>query len=193
MLKLQFRDRRREAVWLVDQTFTIGKNSINSLMIDDQGVKEFHAEITNNKDQLLLIDKSGNKSVQVNGKLINGEAQLKAGDVILIADVEFELVDPKATTNVQQAQKKASNPNNWTIQSKASWLEKNQYSITNKVIIGRDPSCDIALPLEHLSRRHVELEVKGGQLYIKDLDSSNGTFLNGKNTEGNFVFGLWLY
>ena len=41
-------------------------------------------------------------------------------------------------------------------------------------------SCDITLPLEYLSRKHLELEVRSGHLFIKDLASSNGTFLNGQ-------------
>ena len=46
-------------------------------------------------------------------------------------------------------------------------------------VIGRDSSCcDVALPGSHVSRRHAELTVQGKQLHVKDLGSSNGTFVN---------------
>ena len=32
----------------------------------------------------------------------------------------------------------------------------------------------------HVSRRHAEFSVRSGALYVKDLGSSNGTFVNGK-------------
>ncbi len=47
-------------------------------------------------------------------------------------------------------------------------------------IIGRDKNCDITLPDTHLSRQHAQLGVWDGQLHIKDLNSTNGTFINGR-------------
>jgi len=187
MLKLQFRDRRREAVWLVDRTFTIGRNPSNSLMIEDSEIKDFHAEIINDKDQLSLINRSSDQSLWVNGKVVNGHIKIHAGDAITIGNIELELVDPKLNTKLPETPRQREAADNWAICSNASWLEQNRFAINHKVIIGRDKSCDITLPLEHLSRQHVELEVRGGQLFIKDLDSSNGTFLNGKQITESLV------
>jgi two-component system sensor histidine kinase AtoS len=44
--------------------------------------------------------------------------------------------------------------------------------------IGRDRSCDVPLDDEAASRVHVEILRKGAQLVIRDLQSTNGTFLN---------------
>ena len=177
MLKLQFKDRRREAVWLVDQCFTIGKDASNSLMIDDARLAPSHAELRNQNQQLLLVSKTGGTGVWVNGMPVSDEVPVKAGDSITLGDVELELIDPKNTTQVSpQASSSASG---WSIHSKASWLEKNRYAISDTVVIGRDPGCDICIPLDHLSRRHLELSIRGGQLFAKDLESSNGTFVNG--------------
>ena len=181
MLKLQFKDRRREAVWLVDQVFTIGKNARNSLMVDNAGVADFHAELINHHDKLTLVNKSEGIGVWVNGLPISDETEVKAGDSITLGELELELVDPKSGTAPQQTA--ASPKTDWSISSKASWLEHGRYVIEDKVIIGRDSSCDIVLPLEHLSRRHVALEVRRGQLFVQDLDSANGTYLNGERVK----------
>lgn len=178
MLKLQFKDRRREAVWLVDHIFSIGKHPRNSMMVDNSGVEDFHIELVNQNDSLKLINKAGGVGVWVNGMPIAEETQLKANDQIKIGELELELVDPKQHMTLSGSSADQKKP--WAISSKASWLEKNHYDITDKIVIGRDSSCDIVLPLEHLSRQHVELEVRKGQLYVKDLDSANGTFLNGE-------------
>jgi len=181
MLKLQFRDRRREAVWLVDHVFTVGKDPTNSLMINDKSIQDFHAEIINKGEQLLIKNKSPSPTLWVNNKLVEQQSTLKAEDIIKLGDIELELIDPKAhlanTNNKTIAHQNLSN--SWIIHSKASWLEQNIFPIESKVIIGRDTSCDITLPLEHLSRKHLELELRSGHLFVKDLDSSNGTFLNG--------------
>jgi len=192
MLKLQFRDRRQEAVWLVDQKFTIGKTPSNSLMIDDESILDFHAEITNKAGQLSISNKSSSPSLWVNNKLIESQTKLNAEDIIKLGRIELELIDPKALLNKTKAREITNRnlSNSWVIHSKASWLEQNIFTIENKVIIGRDPACDITLPLEYLSRKHLELEIRSGHLFIKDLDSSNGTFLNGqKVTESEIKSG----
>ena len=50
-------------------------------------------------------------------------------------------------------------------------------------IIGRRPDCDLCIPLREISRRHCELELYGGSLKLRDLGSSNGTYLNGQKLE----------
>jgi pSer/pThr/pTyr-binding forkhead associated (FHA) protein len=47
-------------------------------------------------------------------------------------------------------------------------------------VIGRRHSCDLCIPLVSVSRRHCQLNYDDGVLKIRDLDSRNGTYLNGK-------------
>lgn len=46
------------------------------------------------------------------------------------------------------------------------------------IVIGRDVSCQIRIPTDAVSRRHCEITQDGTGLSIKDLGSSNGTFVN---------------
>jgi len=46
------------------------------------------------------------------------------------------------------------------------------------VVVGRDVACQIRIPSESVSRRHCEISLDGDSLSIKDLGSSNGTFVN---------------
>jgi hypothetical protein len=50
----------------------------------------------------------------------------------------------------------------------------------DKVTIGREPGNTVALTQDTtLSRRHAEIEKSGGAFVVRDLGSSNGTFVNG--------------
>ena len=48
------------------------------------------------------------------------------------------------------------------------------------VTIGRDPSNDIHIDNVAVSRFHAELYRQGYTVYVEDLKSTNGTYLNGK-------------
>jgi transcriptional regulator with PAS, ATPase and Fis domain len=48
-----------------------------------------------------------------------------------------------------------------------------------KVVIGRDESADICLPVSAVSRRHAELRFERGQWWAVDLESRNGTLVDG--------------
>jgi len=47
-----------------------------------------------------------------------------------------------------------------------------------KMSIGRSSECDIIVNDEHLSAKHASLKLQDSTLFITDLDSSNGTFVN---------------
>ena len=49
-----------------------------------------------------------------------------------------------------------------------------------RIILGRDPDCDLVLRDDGISRKHAEvLRVSFDQLLVRDLESTNGTFVNG--------------
>lgn len=51
---------------------------------------------------------------------------------------------------------------------------------TPVTLLGRGTDCDLRLVDPGVSRHHSELRVEGGQVILVDLDSTNGTFVNGQ-------------
>ena len=52
-------------------------------------------------------------------------------------------------------------------------------SIASSLIVGRSDICDVYLDDPKLSRQHFVIENSGGSLFLQDLGSRNGTWLNG--------------
>ena len=52
------------------------------------------------------------------------------------------------------------------------------------LILGRSSSCDLRLPHASISRRHARLTRRGERLFLEDLGSQNGTFLDDERLAG---------
>lgn len=59
-----------------------------------------------------------------------------------------------------------------------------------KKIIGRDPICEYVIfdPKNRVSRKHAEVYHDKNEFFIKDLNSTNGTFINGKKITSEKAF-----
>jgi hypothetical protein len=69
-------------------------------------------------------------------------------------------------------------------------VEEEQFALTlngrahalegNRVVLGRSKDCDVRVEDANVSRRHAELRREGADWWLVDLDSTNGTELNGR-------------
>lgn len=67
-------------------------------------------------------------------------------------------------------------------------LPGRKYRITaSTMVIGRDKSCDIVIANRKISRRHCLLQLIVRGLSFRDLESTNGVFVNGVPLEGGLL------
>lgn len=52
--------------------------------------------------------------------------------------------------------------------------------VLTPAVIGRGTDADVVVDDPDVSRHHARLEDENGVVYVSDLDSANGTFLNGR-------------
>jgi type II secretory pathway predicted ATPase ExeA/pSer/pThr/pTyr-binding forkhead associated (FHA) protein len=53
----------------------------------------------------------------------------------------------------------------------------------DRLMIGRDADNDIPIKAEHVSRHHAQVTVEQGACWITDLNSTNGTYVNGRRVK----------
>lgn len=190
MLKLQYKGSQR-SVWLVGPTMKIGSGSDNDLVLSGAGIAALHAELSISA-QSMSISPVASNSVKVNDEFVGQRKDLNLGDVISIADREFKIVDPVRETGSWQALADDDGGKNankvaatgsgsgWILQGNHKSLRNKRYPVNETVVLGRASDCDLDFSYDRLSRRHAELKVHKGMLYVRDLNSSNGTLVNGK-------------
>lgn len=191
MFKLQFVDNRQPAMWLVDQRLTIGRDKSNGLVIDDEGLSVFHAELRQDDGKLFLWDSGSVNGTFLNGEKVAQKAEVKAGDVIRFHLVEILITDPSkgpapVLPVVKRDVEKPALPQ-WQLKAMSGAISGKMFLIDGTTVLGRDPGCDIIITGPHVSRRHAEISIRSGQLWMKDLGSSNGSFLNGKRSEESML------
>jgi pSer/pThr/pTyr-binding forkhead associated (FHA) protein len=54
----------------------------------------------------------------------------------------------------------------------------------SQFVIGRDPQCHLRPASALISKRHCALLVRDGKIFLRDFDSTNGTFLNDAPVKG---------
>ncbi len=185
MLKLQFRDRSRPDMWLVDPLIKIGSDASCHIVLSSDLVAPLHAELEVRDQSILFHHRAATKNSYINGELIASDKELKAWDIIKIGNTEMELVDPLLNRSprvgqARQATAVRSVLSDWLIQAQTAPFSGQLFPVTHPLIIGRDTQSDIAVPMQHVSRKHCEVFVREGRLYVKDLSSANGTYVNGK-------------
>ncbi|MDF1780921.1 MAG: FHA domain-containing protein [Alcanivoracaceae bacterium] len=207
MLKLQFKDKRKAAIWLVDSRYAIGRDKSNDIVFDEEGVSGFHAELrVEDDDRVFVTDAGSINGTFVNGKQIKARTQLRPNDVIRVHRAELTLVDPKEQLKVQPPEDAATAmtpalqglnvgsgvggvPTGWLLRAKTGSVSGQVFKIpaSGRAILGRSQSCDIVITGTHVSRQHAELYFQSGKLHVKDLGSSNGTYVNRKKVDDAVV------
>jgi pSer/pThr/pTyr-binding forkhead associated (FHA) protein len=55
------------------------------------------------------------------------------------------------------------------------------------VMIGRHPECDVKLASRRVSRRHCLIATHRGDVVVRDLGSTNGTWINGRRVASGLI------
>lgn len=189
MLKLQVKDNRQRAVWLVEPGVVIGSDAACQMVLNSEGILGRHAEIRVNNETLTVFPLSSKARVSLNQRMLSGPATLALGDELQLGAQLLTVVDPKLERKpvLTAVTVKPADSAPAEIPAETAWsLKANHIALANRVyplrvenLVGRSSECDIKLASSHLSRQHARLYVRNNQLYVKDLDSANGTFLNG--------------
>ncbi len=184
MFKLRVNKNNQGAVWLVEPKVTIGRHTDNDLTITgDPGVAEHHIAILA-KGNLLAVANLTRKPIVVNAKAVTArKLSLSVNDTITIGQTELTVVDPRSGVSKDPTLTRQVQASGWALKANHSALANKIYPLSESMIIGRSSSCDITIASAHLSRQHARLSVRDSHLFVQDLDSANGTFLNGQKVQ----------
>ena len=85
-------------------------------------------------------------------------------------------------TGVRQVSGASKKGKSWhlTVEKGPKELRGVNIPVTGPVIIGRAPGADIVVAAGYVSGRHARFQLMGQNLFVEDLGSTNGTYVNGR-------------
>lgn len=168
----------------------IGSGPAAHIRLDDEKISRIHAMIQLDRDNTFLSDLGwSDQGTFLNGQKIQEEKELSKGDIITIGNSKLQITEsseglmqlsvydgtkPPSHTDMDQE----IEPIHIKIITKEGDHSEVQFA-KQELIIGRISSSDISLPKNNVSKRHAKLSYHKGDWELKDLGSTNGTFLNG--------------
>ena len=177
----------RPSVSIPPGGINIGTAADNDVCLDARGLLPHHLKITNDQRGLLLTVSGPN--TLLNGRRVREKAILRLGDQIRAGEVDMFICEGKNERPTPPPESHEDERS--TVQRKVAkaCLRGVSGDFQGKVVpligvitIGRSRRCDVTLESPQLSRMHASVEATSSGIYLRDLGSSNGTFVNGNRT-----------
>lgn len=158
----------------ITREVVIGRGKVD-LTLDDPEVSRRHAVVRPRDGCLEIEDLGSANGTSVNGASIHRPKMLEGGDVVRLGDTLID-VDVPTAGKTQRRPRGADRIVSLVITEGP--LAGTRITVESEMIVGR-AGADITIQDPEISRRHASLKPQNGGLEIRDLESANGTVVNG--------------
>jgi pSer/pThr/pTyr-binding forkhead associated (FHA) protein len=180
-------------------SLVFGRDATCDVVVSGKDVSRRHGEIVQTPKGYLVVDSSTNGTF-VNEVRIEGQRLLARADVIRIGDENFRFYADTVPQAAPQAPSLPPPPppppspaaaavlGSFVVRSGA--LKGQRLGVKTPVAnIGRADYNDLVIPDESVSTTHAKLQRREGVWVLVDLDSTNGTFVDGERVKGESPLG----
>ncbi|MGB0679112.1 MAG: FHA domain-containing protein [Polyangiales bacterium] len=184
---------------VLQDELTIGRKEGNTVQLTERNVSRRHARLQPHAQGFVVEDLGSYNGVLVNGERIQGRAAVQAGDILRIGDYTLKLQERRSqsaehtapTTTSPEAESRGvapppSNPSTWVstparLVMLSSPTPGAEFALTERrMTVGRTDALELWVNHRSISREHAQIVRDGDRFRIIDLDSANGTRVNGK-------------
>jgi pSer/pThr/pTyr-binding forkhead associated (FHA) protein len=189
---------------LAKTSVSLGRASTNDIVLNDTRVSRNHALLEYGTHGITLVDLGSINGTRLNGVHIK-RATLKPGDTINLGNqqLKFQVEDPSedvgltkidSQVQLEQTMKQEYLPvviNETRTPSLVVFTGEKTWRVDlhdlDQASIGRDESCAVYIDMPNVSRRHAEVQRVNDSFVLKDLGSTNGTWISGEKVEHHIL------
>lgn len=146
----------------------IGRHPDNDIVLDYPAVSAHHAQLVREADSLWIEDLGSTNGTAIgrpDNKIQRGP--ITADDVVYFGSLRV--------------------PASRLLTGKMALGQQPHVEVSvgeEAITFGRDKDCDRVLDDPQVSRKHIRLRRQGSELFVEDLNSANGTYVNGRRIRG---------
>lgn len=181
---------------LTRQLTLLGRQADNDIVLDGEQSSRYHAEIRWDHGHVQLVDRLSTNGTLLNRQLVRGLMPLQAGDVIEVGGQRYRfepldgaqgvgaIIPPPIATEKMRGVPTVSRlfeGDPLVLIALNGPVTGSRWLLHAGVItIGRDAECDVNLQHPSVSRRHAQIVRQQAGYFVQDVESINGTLLNGQ-------------
>ena len=152
---------------------TFGSDKQNTIpLLRNATVSSVHCQLTIEKDQVYLTDLDSESGTQINGTSIHEPTQISVGTIVSVGTQSFEVIEIEREAGTSMI----------SFEEIEGQLAGQIFTVQARhIIIGRSEKLahvHVPDPNRTLSRQHAQFELRSNQIYVTDLDSTNGTYVD---------------
>jgi pSer/pThr/pTyr-binding forkhead associated (FHA) protein len=155
----------------IEGSLTIGRHLDNDVIVAGEDVLDYHLRLEPGSRGMKVYP-LGEASLTVNAQVYSEPRSLVIDDILQVGQNELTInarpLDPP--------------------QADEWWLygsgESSVHRVSGVMMVGRGDDSDLLLLDDHISRHHARLKRDAQVVWLQDLDSANGTFVNGERLNG---------
>ncbi|MGC9398120.1 MAG: FHA domain-containing protein [Anaerolineae bacterium] len=153
---------------------TLGRATDNDIVLPLKYVSNHHGRLEHSGGHWRYVDLNSTNGTYLNGKRVSS-ARLRQGDILRIGDIQGNSLSLTFKSPAQQHHQ---------LPQGTIHLGQMQLGTQPTLLIGRDPQAQIPLSAPVVSWHHARIQQRTGGAFIEDLNSTNGTFVNGHRVRG---------
>jgi pSer/pThr/pTyr-binding forkhead associated (FHA) protein len=160
----------------------VGRGVGNDIVLDGPKVSKRHVLLTiRSDDTLFLEDLNSRNGVFVDDRRV-AETPLRSGSTLRVGEcrLRYELMDSRVSDIIPRKASKVDTGYKLLIADREGAIEEIPL-LSECVYLGKAEENDVVLPGPDVSRRHAMLCFENGGWQIHDLESTNGTAVQGRN------------
>lgn len=203
-MRLHFPHGELSDVLLREGETSLGSAASNLVAFKGEGVQPIHASLLHDRRGLVLVVREGGSGTHLNARPVREKAIVRVGDLISIGNVLVAVKpdsdsyitsrvppqgapeEPMSEQNLETRYRVA--PPKAVLRGVSGPYFGKVIPIPGRLAIGRGSDCDLVLDEPEMSRRHAMVEVTPAGIWLRDLGSSNGTYVNGVQVRDAVLF-----
>jgi ABC transport system ATP-binding/permease protein len=156
-------------VLVEDQDYRVGSDDTSQIRISGSQVQPEHARFLY-RDGVLWVEPVASALLMLNGTLVTELRAVGDGDWVVFGATPIQVCFPKAAPDTQPQQ---------DLQALAVGPKEGG----DEIIVGRVAGCGLPIDSPLISREHARLIITSDGVWLEDLRSTNGTWVNGRRID----------